>query len=220
MMRERRRKMTNSNREMEQFFRQRGFGRTIGFGERPAIIVIDIIGAFTNSDLPLGTNLDKVIEETKRILHVSRAANLPIFFSSVAYEDKDLRDAGIWAIKQAGAMTLRAGTPEVEVDPRLERRAGESLIVKKYASVFFGTDLFTRLNTLKIDTLILTGCTTSGCVRATAVDGLQYGFRVMVAREAVGDRAEPAHEQSLFDLNAKYADVVSVADVVNYLSKV
>ena len=209
---------TNS-RDMESFFRQRGFGRTIGFGERPAVIVIDIIGAFTNPDLPLGANLDKVIEQTNRILAPSRAANLPIFFSSVAYEDKNLRDAGIWAIKQAGVMTLRAGTPEVEVDPRLGRRAGESLIVKKYASVFFGTDLITRLHTRNIDTLILTGCTTSGCVRATAVDGLQYGFRVMVAREAVGDRAQAAHDQSLFDLNAKYADVVAVDDVLAYLSR-
>ena len=209
---------TNSQ-DMESFFRQRGFGRTIGFGERPAVIVIDIIGAFTNPDMPLGANLDKVIEQTNRILAPARAANLPIFFSSVAYEDKDLRDAGIWAIKMAGVMTLRAGTPEVEADPRLGRRVGEPLIVKKYASVFFGTDLITRLHTLKIDTLILTGCTTSGCVRATAVDGLQYGFRVMVAREAVGDRAQPAHEQSLFDLNAKYADVVPVDDVLTYLSK-
>ena len=209
---------TNSQ-DMESFFRQRGFGRTIGFGERPAVIVIDIIGAFTNPDMPLGANLDTVIEQTNRILAPARAANLPIFFSSVAYEDKDLRDAGIWAIKMAGVMTLRAGTPEVEADPRLGRRAGEPLIVKKYASVFFGTDLITRLHTLKIDTLILTGCTTSGCVRATAVDGLQYGFRVMVAREAVGDRAQPAHEQSLFDLNAKYADVVPVDDVLTYLSK-
>jgi nicotinamidase-related amidase len=91
--------------------------------------------------------------------------------------------------------------------------------MKKYASCFFGTDLITRLHTLKVDTLILTGCTTSGCVRATAVDGLQYGFRVMIPREAVGDRAAPAHEQSLFDLNAKYADVISVEDVLGYLSR-
>jgi len=211
--------MTDSTQDMDSFFRKRGFSRVIGFGERPAVLVIDIIGAFTDPDLPLGANLDEVIAQTKRILAPSRAADLPVFFSSVAYEDKDLRDAGIWALKQAGVMTLRAGTPEVEVDPRLGRRAGEPVIMKKYASVFFGTDFVTRLHTLKIDTLILTGCTTSGCVRATAVDGLQYGFRVMVPREAVGDRAAPAHEQSLFDLNAKYADVVSVDDVLAYLSK-
>jgi maleamate amidohydrolase len=211
--------MTDSMQDMDSFFRKRGFSRVIGFGERPAVLVIDIIGAFTNPELPLGANLDEVIEQTRRVLAPARTANVPVFFSTVAYEDKDLRDAGVWALKQAGVMTLRAGTPEVEVDPRLERAPGEPVILKKYASVFFGTDLVTRLHTLKIDTLILTGCTTSGCVRATAVDGLQYGFRVMVAKEAVGDRAAPAHEQSLFDLNAKYADVVSVDDVLAYLSK-
>lgn len=211
--------MTDGNQDMDRFFRERGFSRTIGFGERPAVLVIDIIGAFTNPDLPLGANLDKVIEQTRRILKAARTANLPIFFSTVVYEDRNLRDAGVWALKQAGVTALRAGTPEVQVDPRLERKAEESLIIKKYASVFFGTDLVTRLHTLKADTLILTGCTTSGCVRATAVDGLQYGFRVMVAKEAVGDRAAPAHEQSLFDLNAKYADVVSVDETVDYLSK-
>jgi nicotinamidase-related amidase len=211
--------MTTANHEMDAFFRKRGFSRTIGFGQRPAVIVIDIIGAFTDPDLPLGTNLDGIIEQTNRILGPARAAKVPVFFSSVAYEDEDLRDAGIWALKQAGVMTLRAGTPEVEVDKRLGQRPGEALIMKKYASCFFGTDLVTRLHTLKIDTLILTGCTTSGCVRATAVDGLQYGFRVMVPKEAVGDRAAPAHEQSLFDLNAKYADVIAVDDVLAYFSR-
>ncbi|PLR83272.1 carbamoylsarcosine amidase [Bacillus canaveralius] len=210
--------MSDIWQETNKFFVERGFARKIGFGKRPAVIVIDIIGAFTNPDLPLGTNLEQVINETKKVLNVSRQADIPIFFSTLSYDDKDLKDAGVWALKQGGLVTLRSGTPEAEVEPRLERRLSEPLIVKKYASVFFGTDLFTRLNTLGIDTLILTGCTTSGCVRATAVDGLQYGFRVIVAEEAVGDRADMAHKQSLFDLNAKYADVVSVTEVLHFLS--
>lgn len=206
--------------DVEAFFRERGFGRTIGFGDRPAVLVIDFVRAFTNPDLPLGAPLDGPIAQTRRILDVARAANVPIFFTSVAYEDRDLSDAGIWAKKMAGLMTLRAGTPEVEVDPRLERRPEtEPVLFKKYASAFFGTDLLTRLNTRRVDTLILTGCTTSGCVRATAVDGLQNGFRVMVVREAVGDRARSAHEQSLFDLHQKYADVVSVDEVLAYLRR-
>jgi maleamate amidohydrolase len=208
----------SAGEETERFFRERGFGRTIGFGEKPAVLVIDLIRAFTNPDLPLGAPLDVQIGQTVKILDAARRTRVPIFFTSVAYEDANLADAGIWAIKQAGVMTLRAGTPEVEVDPALGRRPEEPVIVKKYASAFFGTDLSTRLNTLRADTLILTGCTTSGCVRATAVDGLQNGFRVMVAREAVGDRAPAAHEQSLFDLHAKYADVVSVDDVLNHLA--
>lgn len=212
-------RMLSNIEQMECFFKERGFGRTIGFGERPAVIVIDLIGAFTNQDLPLGADLDGVIKETQRILDTARTADVPIFFSTVAYEEKDFRDAGIWAMKQTGVMTLRAGTPEVEVDARLGKRPEEPVIVKKYASLFFGTDFITRLQTLQTDTLILTGCTTSGCVRATAVDGLQYGFRVMVVKEAVGDRAPLPHEQSLFDLHAKYADVVSVDDTISYLEQ-
>jgi nicotinamidase-related amidase len=204
--------------DMERFFRQRGFGRTIGFGEKPAVLVIDLIRAFTNPDLPLGAPLHDQIAQTVKILAAARNSHVPIFFTSVAYEAADLADAGIWKIKMAGVMTLRTGTPEVEVDPALGRRPEEPVIFKKYASAFFGTDLLTRLNTLRVDTMILTGCTTSGCVRATAVDGLQNGFRVMVAHEAVGDRAQPAHEQSLFDLNAKYADVVSVDEVLSNLA--
>jgi nicotinamidase-related amidase len=105
----------------------------------------------------------------------------------------------------------------VELDSRLERRSDEAIIVKKYASAFFGTDFITRLNARRVDTLIVTGCTTSGCVRATAVDALQLGLRPVVVREAVGDRAEAPHRQSLFDLEQKYADVVSVSEVVEYL---
>jgi nicotinamidase-related amidase len=120
----------------------------------------------------------------------------------------------------AGVMTLRAGTPEVEQDPRLGRRPDEAIIVNKYASVFFGTDFVSRLNARRVDTLILTGCTTSGCVRATAVDAVQNAFRPIVVREAVGDRAKPAHDQALFDLQAKYADVVSVDETIAYLSRI
>lgn len=203
-----------AERSDEEFFRSRGFGKTIGFGKKSALVVIDIIGAFTNPDLPLGAPLDREIGHIQTLLGAARQHAVPIFFTSVAYEDRDLADAGIWALKQGGVMTLRAGTPEVEVDPRLGRRADEPVIVKKYASAFFGTDLLTRLITRQVDTLIVTGCTTSGCVRATAVDGLQNGLRVMVVREAVGDRAQAAHDQSLFDLQAKYADVVSADQVL------
>ena len=204
---------------IEQFFRERGFGQTLGWGESPALLVIDYMRAFTDPALPLGSTLDRELAETVRVLGAAREAEVPIYFTAVWYEEKDLRDAGLWAKKMAGVMTLRAGTAEVEIDPRLGRRPDEPILVKKYASVFFGTDLISRLTARRIDTLILTGCTTSGCVRATAVDGLQNGFRCMVVREAVGDRAQPAHAQSLFDLHAKYADVVSVDETLDYLSR-
>src|SRR5215204_348198 len=191
---------SESDREMAAFFAQRGFGIRIGFGERPALVVIDILNAFTNAALPLGADLSREIEAIKQALAAARQARIPIFYTVVYYDEEDLQDAGVWALKQKGVITLRAGTPEVELDARLERRADEPILVKKYASAFFGTDFISRLNARRIDTLLIAGCTTSGCVRATAVDALQLGLRPIVVREAVGDRAEAAHRQSLFDL--------------------
>lgn len=204
----------------EEFFRQRGFGLRIGFGERPALLVIDIVKGFTDPAMPLGANLDSQVKAIGSLLTAARQRKLPVLFSTVSYEDDDLKDAGIWALKQKGVATLRAGSPAVELDQRLERRPAESLIVKKYASCFFGTDLVSRLVAQRIDTLVITGCTTSGCVRATAVDACQNGFRPIVVTEAVGDRSEAAHIQSLFDLNAKYADVVSLAETLAYFESI
>lgn len=201
----------------EAFFRQRGFGRTIGFGVAPAVLVIDLIRAFTDPNLPLGAPLEEVLANASKAVDAARRAGIPVLYTTVAYDDPDLRDAGVWAAKQGGLVTLRADTPEVDVDPRIARRPDEPLITKKYASAFFGTDLLTRLNTLRVDTVVITGCTTSGCVRATAVDAVQYGLRPIVVREAVGDRSAAAHDQSLFDLQAKYADVMGLADVVAHL---
>jgi maleamate amidohydrolase len=200
-----------------EFFRQRGFGLKIGFGERPALLVVDMLKAFTNPQMMLGANLDKEIEAIKPLLAIARERDIPIIFSTVIYNDADLKDAGIWALKQKGVVTLKGDSDGVEIDPRLGFRATDSLLVKKYASCFFGTDLVPRLLSRRVDTLIIVGCTTSGCVRATAVDAVQTGLRPMVVREAVGDRSAAAHEQSLFDLNAKYADVVSLDETLLYL---
>jgi maleamate amidohydrolase len=204
----------------EEFFKQRGFGLKIGFGERPALIVIDMVKAFTDPKAMLGANLDAEIEATQPLLAVAHERGIPVFFSTVIYNDADLRDAGIWALKQKGVVTLKGDTDGGQVDPRLDFRSTDSLLVKKYASCFFGTDLVSRLMSRQVDTLIIAGCTTSGCVRATAVDAVQTGLRPMVVREAVGDRSAAAHEQSLFDLNAKYADVVSLDETLQYLRTV
>lgn len=204
----------------EAFFKERGFGLRIGFGERPALMVIDMLKAFTDPDMMLGANLDNEIEAIQPLISAAHERDIPVIFSTVIYNDADFKDAGIWALKQKGVVTLKAGTPGIEVDPRLEFGANDTLLVKKYASCFFGTDLVPRLLAHGVDTLIITGCTTSGCVRATAVDACQTGFRPMVVREAVGDRSAAAHEQSLFDLDAKYADVVSREEALEYLEHV
>jgi len=201
------------------FFAERGFGLTIGFGHRPAVLVVDLIQAFTDPRMMLGADLDAQIAATQTLLTAARKSSLPVFFSTVSYDDADLSDAGIWALKQRGVMTLRAGTAAIELDPRLQRLSSEGLLVKKYASCFFGTDLTSRLLSRGVDTLLLAGCTTSGCVRASAVDALQTGLRPMVVRECVGDRSRSAHDQSLFDLQAKYADVVSIDETCRYIEQ-
>lgn len=200
-----------------ELFAERGFGLRIGFGYRPALVIIDMANAFTDETAMLGSNLDAQIAATIPILEAAHARNVPVFFSTVRYDDRQLRDAGVWASKQKGLRTLAADTSGWQIDRRLDFRNTDTLLVKKYASCFFGTDFGSRLVAQRIDTLIIAGCTTSGCVRATAVDALQYGFRPMVVREAVGDRSASAHAQSLFDLDAKYADVVGLDDTVQYL---
>jgi maleamate amidohydrolase len=211
--------MTSQEQDQE-FFRQRGFGLRIGFGERPALLVIDMLKAFTDPAMMLGADLDAQVAAISPMLGVAHERGIPVIFSTVMYSEVDFKDAGIWALKQKGVATLKAGTEGVEIDPRLDRRASDSLLVKKYASCFFGTDLVSRLLSRQVDTLIITGCTTSGCVRATAVDAVQTGLRPMVVREAVGDRSAAAHAQNLFDLDAKYADVVSLDETLHYLRNV
>jgi len=209
-----------SGKDDEEFFRQRGFGIKIGFGERPALMIIDMIKGFTDPSMPLGAPLESQIEAQRPLLEVAHQRDIPVIFSTVIYEEEDIKDAGVWALKQTGARTLTAGSEAVKIDPRLGLQPRDIVLMKKYASCFYGTDLVARLNSRRIDTLIITGCTTSGCVRATAVDAVQNGFRPMVVREAVGDRSVAAHEQSLFDLNAKYADVVSLDETLQYLKTV
>ena len=205
--------------EQARFFRERGFGLATGFGERPAVLVIDIMKAFSDATLPLGANLDRQILETNRILDAAHTIGAPVFFSYVAYDEPNCADAGIWGEKMTGLYGLTADSPIVALDERLHRLPSDAVFVKKYASCFFGTDLVSRLTSRRVDTLIITGCTTSGCVRASAVDAIQYGFRPIVAREAVGDRSQPAHDQSLFDIQAKYGDVLDVDTVVTYLQQ-
>ncbi len=202
----------------EYFGEKRGFGRRLGYGERPAVIVIDYMKAFTNPDMPLGASMTDELDATKELLTAAREAGLPIFFT-VVYYDKSLREAGLWGIKQGGVASLIEGTDAVEIDPILDPHPEDQIVLKKYASAFFGTDLVARLNSQRIDTLLITGCTTSGCVRATAVDALQYGIRPIIIKETVADRWADAHKQALFDLDAKYGDVVTLKNCLEFVNQ-
>jgi nicotinamidase-related amidase len=204
----------------DKIFQERGFHRRMGFGQNPALVIIDMQKGFTDPQAALGSNLDAQIEATHPLLEVAHERKIPVFFSACTYDDREFRDAGVWIHKIQGLDTLGSWTENAKIDDRLDVRPGDTVFPKRYASCFFGTDLFSRLTAQRIDTLILTGCTTSGCVRATAVDSCQYGFRPIVVREAVGDRSKAAHDQSLFDLDAKYADVTSLSDALDYMRSV
>ncbi|ADU72081.1 isochorismatase family protein [Pantoea sp. At-9b] len=188
---------------------ERGFAKSIGFGKRPALLIVDFVNAFTDPSAPLGGKADRQIIITNSIISFARKNDVPVLFSTIRYDGHELEDAGIWINKIGGLTTLASNLKGSEVDYRLDRRPEDAVIVKKFASCFFGTDLTSRLIAKQIDTLIITGCTTSGCVRATAVDACQSGFRPVVVSDAVMDRVEASHHQSLIDISLKYGDVLT-----------
>ena len=200
-----------------EFFKERGFGGRLGFGKRPALLVIDLSKSFTDASQPLGSDLSAQIDATNVLTRAARQKKVPVIFSMVRYEDANVRDAGIWHQKMRGQSTLHVGGEGYQLDPRLERAEDDVLLYKKYASCFFGSDLTSRLVGYGVDTLIMTGTSTSGCVRSTAVDAVQLGFRPMVVAEGVGDRSSASHQQSLFDIDTKYGDVVSLVETRQYL---
>jgi nicotinamidase-related amidase len=211
--------MDDAYSKVSEFYQQRGFAGRVGFGAVPALLVVDFIIAFTEPGSPLSSNLEQPLSETLRILEAARATQIPILYTTVEYS-ADLHDAGLFPRKVAGLKLLLTGSRWVDLDPRLRRKPQETVIRKKFASAFFGTSLAETLAQQKVDTVVITGCTTSGCIRATAVDALQHGFRAIVPREAVGDRAELPHVANLFDIDAKYGDVVSVGDVLEYFERI
>lgn len=206
--------------DRERFFDDRGFGQQLEFGDRPALLVVDMMQAFTDPSYDLGSDLDSEVESIDRLETAAEGANVPVLFVYSSYDPSDLDGGVLWIQKQAGADVLRTGSSAVEIDERLAPGDDATRLRKKAASAFFGTDLAAQLTARGVDSVILTGCTTSGCIRASAVDAVQHGFVPIVPREAVGDRDHEAHEASLFDLAMKYAEVVDVETVVEYLDSV
>jgi maleamate amidohydrolase len=193
------------------------FEGRIGFGQRPALLIVDFINAYTTPGSPLyAPDVVTAVQATTSLLALAREKNIPVLFTKVLY-NKNYRDGGIFVQKVPVLKTLVEGEPLAEIVPDLTPTPDDTVIVKQYASAFFGTALAAALTSLRVDTLILTGCSTSGCIRASAVDGMQYGFRVIIPRECVGDRHPAPHEANLFDIHAKYGDVVSQEEVMEYL---
>jgi maleamate amidohydrolase len=197
-------------------YRRKGFADRSGFGKSPALLVVDFINGFTDPTTGLGGDFSKELTVTAELLEAFRAAELPIFYTTVAYEPH-FRDAGVFIKKVPALSILVKGSAMVEVDARIPPAFGEPVLEKKYASAFFGTDLHARLQALAVDTIVMAGCTTSGCIRASAIDSLQNGYLTMVVEDAVGDRADGPHQANLFDIDAKYGDVVPSGEVLKAL---
>ncbi len=196
-----------------------GFGERGGFGHRPALIVVDMTLGFTDPESPLGSDLDGPVEAIQKLLEAARQAEIPVVFTTVAYRESDKLTAAAFIDKVPALLTLEAGSRWAKIDPRIAPRTEEPILNKLFASGFFGTGLSSLLTAAGVDTLIVTGASTSGCVRATVVDALQYGFRPIVPREAVGDRNPDAHKANLYDVDSKYGDVVSVEEILEYLDE-
>ncbi len=191
-----------------------GFHGRAGFGERPALVVVDVNRGFTDPASPLVCNLDDCVAAIARLLDAFRRAELPVVFTTVCYDDFGKKAAAVFIEKVPALLVLEPGSPWVEIDPRIAPAEGEPVLSKHFASAFFGTTLASLLATAGCDTVVVTGASTSGCVRATALDAMQHGYRVAVPRAAVGDRNPEANVANLYDLDTKYADVVSVGDVL------
>ena len=194
--------------------RHDGFHGRAGFGRRPALVVVDVNRGFTDPASPLVCELDDVVEAIARRLVGFRAAGLPVAFTTVAYDDEGKQAAAVFIEKIPALLALEAGSAWTEIDPRIAPQGDEPVLTKLWASAFHGTPFASFLTAHGCDSLVVTGASTSGCIRATAVDALQHGFRVLVPRGAVGDRNPAAHEANLYDIDTKYGDVVSTDEVL------
>ena len=203
---------------LEENYAAGGFGRTLQPGPRPALLIIDFVRAYLDSGSPLYAAAEPAHQAALDLLATSRAVGIPVLHSNVTY-DKGGRNGGVFFRKVPALRCFESGAdPELaRFAPGLEPRADETVVNKQYASAFFGTSLASTLTAMRIDTVLIAGVSTSGCVRATAVDACQHGFVPLVVREAVADRHPAPHEANLFDLQAKYAEVVTLAEALKYL---
>ena len=185
---------------------------SLGVGDKPALVVVDVINGFTDASCALGCDCPDVVAANATLLAEFHRRQLPVFFTTVVYHGDD--QARVFRERINALNVLTPDSHWVHVDPRLEVGPQDVLIEKQWASIFHSTEMDERMRAAGFDSLVFTGLTTCGCVRATFVDGMQYEYRFVVARESVGDRNPEAHEANLFDMHAKYADVMSVQDII------
>ena len=197
------------------------WGNRIGFGKKPALLLVDFMQSYTTSSEPLyAPDVVKAVQEAEEVLNFARKQGVTVIHTNILYQAKDQLDGGMWVKKSPVMAAMVASNPATRFCPEVEPLSGELVITKNYASAFFGTSLASVLRTQDIDTIVIVGCSTSGCVRASAVDAVQHGFRTIVIRECVGDRHQAPHEANLFDIDSKYGDVVSKGEAMNYFQNI
>lgn len=200
-------------------YESKGMRARTGFGRSPCVLVIDFQYGMTDPACPLGSSeLDRPIEVAVGVVDAARRAGVPVMYARVAFRE-DLADGGLFVEKVPSLSWLKHGTRWVEIDSRIAPRPDEYVLTKRHSSAFIGTEFQQVLQRLGIDTIISVGCSTSGCVRQTAVDANAYGFRSVVVADAVGDRRAEQHDANLVDLDGKYADVVASEVVLEYFRR-
>jgi maleamate amidohydrolase len=202
----------------QELYQRVGIGTRAGFGKKPALIVIDVQKGFTLDDSPLGGGLDEMIENVNDVVAVAKNKDVPVIYTVVAWRP-DAGDGGMILKKIPPLKEFTIGSRWAELDDRVDYNPDKDFfIIKKQFSCFFGTELLNILISHEVDTCILVGDSTSGCVRSTAISSAAHGFYTIVPLECVGDRSQEAHEANLFDINAKFGDVVQKQEVIDYLN--
>ncbi|EWY39461.1 isochorismatase hydrolase [Skermanella stibiiresistens SB22] len=192
------------------------WGNRIGFGAKPALLVIDFLRGYTTEGAALfAPGVVTAVAETVELLEAARSNGIPVVHTNIRYHPGHFADGGVWVRKAPVMRDMVEGNPLAEFCPEVAPLPGEVVFSKQYASAFFGTSLASMLHAQGIDTVVLAGCSTSGCIRASAVDAVQHGFRTIVVRDCVGDRHQGPHEANLFDIDAKYGDVVSKREAID-----
>ncbi|MER0240172.1 isochorismatase family protein [Fulvimarina sp. MAC8] len=203
----------------EKVYEQAGFGASVPRGSRPAILVVDFSYGFTDTRYPTAAEMGAEITATRRLTDFARSAAMPVLYTTIAYTPLEARSLP-WLKKATGMAALEVGSRLVEIDDRCGAKEEDALVVKHGASAFFGTNLAAILTGAGVDTLVVAGATTSGCVRASVVDAVQSGFNTLVPADCCADRAQAPHESSLYDMHQKYADVTDSADILEWLRSV
>ncbi|MGY3617999.1 isochorismatase family protein [Bradyrhizobium sp. USDA 10063] len=194
-------------------YRRQGFGRALGIQGRLGLLIVDFVNSFADRDIFGGGNIPSAIASTRGVLAAARKAGWAIAHSRIVYAD-DGADANVFSIKVPGMLTLTEHAAASAIVPELAPAAGELVVRKNVPSAFFGTALAPWLTRQGVETLLVAGCTTSGCVRASVVDAMCFGFRPVVMADCVGDRAQAPHDASLFDIGQKYGDVIASEQVL------